>query len=43
MTPEGYAKFKKPALSTTAIDNLTKQHKKYIDAKKITGLNAGQL
>ena len=41
MTPSGYGKFKK--LDTTAIDNLTKQHNVYIQAKKITGLSAGQL
>lgn len=41
MTPSGYGKFKK--LDTTAIDNLTKQHNVYIEAKKITGLSAGQL
>ena len=41
MTATNYGKFKK--LDTNAIDNLTKQHKKYLDAKKITGLSAGQL
>ena len=41
MTAASYGKFKK--LDENAINNLAKQHKKYMDAKKITGLSAGQL